>query len=122
MSKKPTTVTEYINSAPEEARVRLQEMLACLRKAAPGAKEEIKWRVPALSYDWILFTFAAHKKHISLYPHPRTIRAFENDLANFQTSKSTIRFPLDQPLPTTLITRIAEFRVREALEKGIKWM
>src|SRR5687768_2636440 len=68
--EKPETVADYIDAAPEDARRRLREMRACLRKAAPGATESLKWGVPALSYQRILFTFAAFKHHIGFYPTP----------------------------------------------------
>jgi len=97
-------------------------MLECLRAAAPGAEESLKWGQPALSYQWILFQFAAFKRHISIYPTPSAVKAFEQELKDYKTSTSTIQFPLDRPLPLHLIRRIAEFRVRESSEKGVKWM
>ena len=118
---KPKTVTEYIEEAAPEARERLREMLECLRKAAPGAEEALKWSMPALCYDRILFTFAAFKNHISLFPTPSAVHAFARDLEKFKTSEGTIQFPLDAPLPQALIRRIASFRVREAVEKDAKW-
>jgi uncharacterized protein YdhG (YjbR/CyaY superfamily) len=119
---RPKTIAEYIKAAPESAQPRLHEMLACLRKAAPGAKEGIKWGVPALSYQRILFTFAAFRNHISLYPTPEALKAFAKDLSDFTTSSSTIQFPLDQPLPLKLIVKIAAFRVRQSREKDARWM
>lgn len=119
---KPETINEYINSAPKEARTRLLEMLACLREAAPEAGESIKWGIPALSYHRILFTFAAFKHHISLYPTPSVIKALEKDLSEFETTKSTVKFPIDQPLPLPLIRKIAAYRVWESVEKDVKWM
>lgn len=118
---KADSIDEYINAAPKAAQKRLREMLACLRKAAPGAEEGIKWGQPALSYKRILFTFAAFKNHISLYPTPSVVKRFASELTEFKTSSSTIQFPLDKPLPLALIQRIAEFRVRESIEKDVKW-
>jgi len=120
--EKPKNITEYINAAPIQAQEKLREMLECLRTAAPGAEESLKWGQPALSYKWILFQFAAFKHHISLYPTPSTIRAFEQELSEYTTSIMTVQFPLDQPLPLSLIHKIAVFRVRESNEKGVKWM
>ncbi len=120
--EKPKNISEYINAAPEEAQDKLREMLASLRKAAPGAEESLKWGQPALSYEWILFQFAAFKHHISLYPTPSAVKAFAKDLSGFKTSSSTIQFPLDKPLQLSLIRKIALFRVRESEEKGVKWM
>jgi uncharacterized protein YdhG (YjbR/CyaY superfamily) len=120
--KKPKSITEYVNAAPKEARKKLREMRACLRKAAPGAKESLKWGVPALSYERILFTFAAFKHHIGFYPTPSAVKAFAKDLSQFKTSRSTIQFRLEKPLPLPLIRKIAVFRVRESNEKDVKWM
>jgi len=64
---RPKTVAEYINAAPKEARVKLREMRACIRDAAPGATESLKWGMPSFSYKRILVTFAAHKHHIGFY-------------------------------------------------------
>ena len=119
---KPKTITEYISAAPKEAQQKLCEMRACLRETAPGAEEGIKWGVPAFSYKRILFTFAAFKRHISLYPTPSAVKAFKKDLSKFKTSSSAIQFPLDKPLPLSLIRKIAAFRVRESVEKDVKWM
>lgn len=118
---KPKNITEYIITFPKDAQVRLHEMLACLRKAAPGAEESLKWGHPALSYEWILFQFAAFKNHISLYPTPSVVKAFEKELSEYKISSSTIQFPLDKPLPLPLIDKIAALRVQEA-KNGIKWM
>jgi uncharacterized protein YdhG (YjbR/CyaY superfamily) len=120
--EKPKTISAYIDAQPEQARVRLREMLEYLRVAAPEAVENLKWGQPALSYKWILFQFAGFKGHIGFYPHPATVEAFADELKGYKTSSSTIQFPLDRPLPVELIGRIAAFRVREAVEKGVKWM
>lgn len=97
-------------------------MLKCLRDAAPNADESIKWGNPALSYDTILFIFAAHKNHISLYPTPAVIKTFAAELKPLKTSSSTIQFPLDKPLPASLVTKIASYRVMDVLENKAKWM
>ena len=119
---KPNTITEYIHAAPKEAQKKLREMRTCLREAAPGAAEGVKWGVPAFSYKRILFTFAVFKHHISLYPTPSAVKAFAKDFSKLKTSSSTIQFPLDEPLPLPLIRKIALFRVRESIEKDVKWM
>jgi uncharacterized protein YdhG (YjbR/CyaY superfamily) len=118
---KPKNITEYINTAPETAQPKLWELLKILRKAAPGAEENLKWGQPALSYQWILFQFAGFKHHIGLYPHPNVVKAFQDRLTDYKTSSSTIQFPLDKPLPSELIFEIAIYRVRESKEKGVKW-
>ncbi len=118
---KPKTIVKYINSFPAETQVKLRDMLECLRDAAPGAEESLKWGQPALSYEWILFQFAAFKEHISLYPTPSVLRSLEHKLTEYKTSSSTIQFPLVKPLPLPLISKIAKLRVQEA-KTGVKWM
>jgi len=118
---RPKTVAEYIHAAPKEAQKKLWEMRECIRKAAPGAKESLKWGMPSFSYRRILVTFAAHQHHIGFYPTPSAVRAFAKDLAKFATAKGSIQFPLEKPLPLPLIRKITAFRVRESLEKDKKW-
>jgi uncharacterized protein YdhG (YjbR/CyaY superfamily) len=118
---RPTTISEYINSVPKEARKKLREMRACIRAAAPGAKESLKWGMPAFSGRRILVTFAAHKHHIGFYPTPSAVKAFANDLSKFVTARGSIQFPLAKPLPLALIRKITAFRVRESIEQDKKW-
>jgi uncharacterized protein YdhG (YjbR/CyaY superfamily) len=119
--ERPKSVTEYISAAPKDAQKKLREMRACIRKAAPGAKESLKWGMPAFSYRRILVTFAAFKHHIGFYPTPSAVSAFANDLSKFVTAKGSIQFPLEKPLPLGLIRKITAFRVRESLEEDRKW-
>jgi len=118
---RPKDITEYINAAPKEAQKKLREMLACIRESAPGAKESLKWGMPAFSYQRILVTFAAHKNHIGFYPTPSAVSAFAKDLTKFVTASGSIQFPLEKPLPLPLIRKITTFRVQESLEKDTKW-
>src|SRR5438876_12022189 len=118
---RPKSITEYIHAAPKEAQKKLREMCACIRTAAPGAKESLKWGMPAFSYRRILVTFAAFKHHIGFYPTPSAVKAFANDLSKFNTARGSIQFPLEKPLPLPLISRITAFRVRENIEEDKKW-
>jgi len=97
-------------------------MRACLRKAAPGAEENLKWGMPAFSQRRILFTYAGYRHHIGFYPTPDAVTAFAKDLKQFKTAKGSIQFPLDKPLPLSLIRKIAAFRVRQVNEQDAKWM
>jgi uncharacterized protein YdhG (YjbR/CyaY superfamily) len=117
----PRTIADYINAAPKEARTKLREMRACVRKAAPGAKESIKWRMPAFSYRRILVMFAAFKHHIGFYPTRSAMSAFAKELSKFTMGRGSIQFPLEKPLPLALIRKITALRVRESLEKDGKW-
>jgi len=118
---KPESITEYIRAAPREAQEKLREMHACIRAAAPGAKESLKWGMPAFSYQRILVTFAVFRHHIGFYPTPSAVKAFEKSLSKFKTAKGSIQFPLEKPLPLSLIRKITMFRVRESLEVDRKW-
>ena len=118
---RPKTITEYINAAPKEAQKKLREMRECIRASAPGAKEGLKWGMPAFSYRRILVAFAAHKHHIGFYPTPSAVCAFKNDLSRFATARGSIQFPLEKPLPLPLIRKITAFRVRESVENDEKW-
>jgi uncharacterized protein YdhG (YjbR/CyaY superfamily) len=118
---RPTSISEYIQGAPKEARKKLKEMLACIRKAARGATEGLKWGMPAFSFRRILVTFAAHKNHIGFYPTPSAVKAFAKELSKFNTARGSIQFPLEKPLPLALIRKITEFRVKESLEQDRKW-
>ena len=119
--EKPQNISEYIQAAPKEAQKKLREMRACIRAAAPGAKESLKWGMPAFSYRRILVTFAAFKHHIGFYPTPSAVKAFDKDLSKFKTAKGSIQFPLEKPLPLPLIRKITAFRVRESVEADRKW-
>ena len=119
--ERPESITEYINAAPKEAQKKLREMRACIRAAAPGAKEGLKWGMPAFSYRRILVTFAAFEHHIGFYPTPSAVRAFANDLSKYAKASASIRFPLEKPLPLPLIRKITAFRVRESIEEDKKW-
>jgi uncharacterized protein YdhG (YjbR/CyaY superfamily) len=118
---RPQTIAEYIDAAPKEAQKKLREMRACIRKSAPGAKEGLKWGMPAFSYRRILVTFAAHKTHIGFYPTPSAVSAFAKELSKFRTAKGSIQFPLTKVLPLPLIRKITAFRVQESIDQDKKW-
>ena len=118
---KPTTIEEYIHAAPAAVQEKLRELHECILAAAPGAKEDLKWNMPAYSYQKILVTFAVFKHHIGFYPMPSTIQAFAKNLTKYKTAQGSVQFPLDQPLPLALIRKIVLFRVKESKEGVIKW-
>jgi uncharacterized protein YdhG (YjbR/CyaY superfamily) len=118
---KPGNIAEYIKAAPKGAQKKLREMHACIRAAAPRAKGSLKWGMPSFSYQRILVTFAAFKHHIGFYPTPSAVKAFEKNLSKFKTAKGSIQFPLEKPLPLSLIHKITKFRIRQSLERDGKW-
>ena len=117
----PKTVADYVRAAPKEARAKLREMRACIRAAAPEAKESLKWGMPAFSDRRILVVYAAFPRHLGFYPTPSAVRAFAKDLSKFKTAKGSIQFPLGKPLPRSLIRKITAFRVRESNDEDGKW-
>ena len=121
MSSKPKTIADYIKAAPKEAQVKLKEMVKIIRSAAPKAEEGLKWSMPAFSFKRILVTFAAFKNHIGFYPAPSAVKAFKKELVKYKTAKGSIQFPLNKPLPASLVKKITAFRVKEAVEKDGKW-
>jgi uncharacterized protein YdhG (YjbR/CyaY superfamily) len=118
---KPVTITQYINAAPPQSREKLREIRSFIRKSAPKATESIKWGLPAFSYQRILVMFGGFQHHVGLYPTPSALKAFARKLSSYTTSKGSIQFPLDKPLPAALIRQITAFRVKESLAQDKKW-
>jgi len=112
------TVDEYIASFPEEAQAKLRELRAGIRAAAPDAGEKISYQMPTFYLKGNLVYFAAWKKHIGFYAIPSANEAFQDELAAYTVSKGAVQFPLDQPLPVDLITRMVRFRVAENLARA----
>jgi uncharacterized protein YdhG (YjbR/CyaY superfamily) len=108
---RPKTMSDYIKSAPKESQVKLREMRTCIRKAAPKAKEGLKWGMPAFSGRRILVMFAGFKHHVGFYPTSSAVKAFKTKLKKFNTARGSIQFPLDKSLPLALIRKITVFRV-----------
>ena len=112
---KAKNIDEYIAAFPNEVQKKLREMRATIRKAAPDAEEAISYTIPTFKLKGNLVHFAAFKTHIGFYPAPRGIEAFRDELSKYDGGKGTIQFPLDAPLPLSLITRIVKFRVKDNL-------
>jgi len=115
------TIDGYISSFPKDVQVKLRQMRACIKVSAPDADEGIKWGMPSFSYKRILVMYAAFKNHIGFYPTPSAIKAFNKELSKYNWGKGSVQFPLDKPLPVTLIKKIVKFRVKESKEKDAKW-
>jgi uncharacterized protein YdhG (YjbR/CyaY superfamily) len=113
-----TSIDEYIAMFPAEIQQKLQELRAAIRAAVPEAEEKISYQMPTFFLKGNLVHFAAYKNHIGFYPAPTGIEEFKEELARYEGSKGAIRFPLDQPLPLELISRIVKFRVGENLKKA----
>lgn len=116
------TVAEYLKAAPKEAHPRLKELRAILKKVAPKAKETIKWGTPVYEEARILFSYSAFKSHLNFMPTRSSLEPFKEELQDYITGKDTIQFPYDKPLPKTLITKIAKYRLKDVRENEAKWM
>jgi uncharacterized protein YdhG (YjbR/CyaY superfamily) len=115
----PKDVEEYVASVPEPACTTFNKLREAIRSAVPAeATETISYRIPAFKHKRVLVWFAAFSNHCSLFPTAAVIEAFKNELEGFSTSKGTIHFPTDKPLPTGLIKRLVKARV--ALDQGKK--
>ncbi len=109
----PETIDEYLAGVPESARSALNKMRAAIRSALPSdATETISYKIPAFKRKNILVWFAAFSDHCSLFPTASVIEEFKVELKGFSTSKGTVHFPLDKPLPTALIKKIVKARVK----------
>ena len=113
----PKNIDEYIADFPRAVQSVLKRVRSTIRKALPGAEEVISYRIPAFRvHGSTVLYFAGWKKHYSLYPSTdRLVKAFKDELAPYEVNnKGTIRFPLSEPVPVTLIAGIAKFRAKEA--------
>ncbi len=117
---KPTgfkTIDEYIEFFPKEIQATLRDLRQAIREAAPQAEEAISYQMPAFKQNGILVYFAAFKSHIGFFPTSSGVEAFKEKLSAYETSKGTVRFPIDKPLPLELVKEIVRFRVKENLDK-----
>ena len=108
----------YIARFPRAVQAALKRVRSSIRRAAPAAEEVISYQIPAFKLHGkpVLF-FAAWKEHLSIYPsNARLVAAFKDELAKYERSKGTIRFPLSDPVPAKLIERIARFRAKEIVD------
>lgn len=118
MQIKATSVDEYINSTPGGVQDLLKNVRAAVHKAAPEAEEVISYGMPAFVIGGKpLVYFAAFKNHIGFYATPSGHTAFEKELSKYKQGKGSVQFPLDQPMPFSLITKIVKFRLKEVKEK-----
>ena len=119
--KRPTTIAEYIRSAPRVAQPHLRGLYAILKSVAPKAQETIKWGTPFFVEPRFVFAFAAHKAHISFAPTPAALEAFRKELKGHDTTKNFLKMPYDKPLPESLIRKIARYRLRNMGEGDKFW-
>ncbi len=117
-SKTPMTIDEYISGFPADIQVILQKIRQTIKNAAPEAQEAISYQMPTFKLNGNLVHFAAFQYHIGFYPVPSGIEKFKAELSVYKQGKGSVQFPLDQPIPYDLISRIVKYRVEENLKKA----
>jgi uncharacterized protein YdhG (YjbR/CyaY superfamily) len=116
-----SSIDEYIAEFPPETRKVLEEVRAVIKASAPDATETISYAIPTFDLNGRhLVHFAGYKSHIGFYPGSRGIEAFREEIKSYKSAKGSVQFPLDQPMPTDLIRRIVEHRVKESTGKARK--
>ena len=123
--KASASVDEYIATADPQAKKALKDIRKTIKGAAPEAEEVISYQIPGYKYHGMLVFFAAWKNHISLYPAPWGAESLKKEMSAFEGSKGTIKFPLDKPMPLTLIKKMVKYRLKEnemraSLKKQLK--
>jgi len=112
-----TSMDEYIAACPEATHERLQAIRAEIKRLAPKAKEKISYQIAAFELNGKnIIHFAGWKKHISLYPIPAGDEAFEEAASKYADGKGTMKFPLDEPMPMKLVTKVIKLHLAENLK------
>ena len=113
------TIDDYIAGFPRDVQTILRKIRTTISKAAPKAEESISYRIPTFKLNGPLIYFAAFKSHIGMYPMTGGVREkFKKELAGYEGGKGTVRFPLDEPIPYPLISRIVKFKAAENVKKA----
>ena len=107
------TIDDYIRQFPPSIQEKLEKLRSVIKDAAPDSTERISYQMPTFYLHGNLVHFAAFKQHIGFYPAPSGIERFKEELAGYKSSKGAVQFPIDEPLPYELISRIVTFRVGE---------
>ncbi len=107
----------YIANHSKEVQVLLKKIRVAIKKSAPKAKETISYGIPTFVLNGNLVHFGVFKKHLGFFPGPSGVSSFKKELSDYKTSKGTIQFPFNKPLPVALIRKIVAFRVKENQKK-----
>lgn len=112
-ARAPDGLDAYLQRQPEGVRAILTKLRDTIQAAAPKAEATIRYQIPTFQHHGNLVHFAVWKTHVGFYPASSGIGQFAEELASYETSRGTVKFPLDRPLPLRLITRMVKFRVKE---------
>src|SRR5882724_11803934 len=113
-------VDEYLARVPKEARATLEKLRQTIKAAAPMASEGISYQMPMYKHHGMVVGFAAFKNHCSIFPGAAVMDAYKEELKKYDTSKGTIRFPADKPLPATLVKKLVQTRIKENEARAAK--
>ncbi len=114
MKNKISSIDEYIETFPESVQTLLRQVQRTIKAAASQAGEKISYGIPTFTLNGkYLIYFAGWKHHISIYPIPTGDDAFQQEIAPYISGKGTLKFPIDQPIPLKLITKIVKLKVAE---------
>jgi len=114
------TIDEYIKSFPRDVQKKLESIRQTIKKFAPEAEEMISYQIPTFKLNGPLIYFAGFKNHVSVYPAPRSVPEFKKELSAYKGGKGTVQFPLDKPIPLSLIKKIVKYRLKENSAKTTK--
>ena len=106
-------VDEYLAGVPKEARATLEKLRKTIKAAAPMASEVISYQMPMYKHHGMVVGFAAFKDHCSIFPGSDVMDAYKKELKHYDTSKGTIRFPANKPLPAALVKKLVKARIKE---------
>ncbi len=118
-STAPQTTDDYIAGFPKDIQEILETIRTTIQEATPNAIEKISYGMPTFELSGKnLVHFAAFKNHIGFYPVPSGIEKFKKELSRYKGAKGSVQFPLDEPMPLELISKIVKFRVKENLARA----
>jgi uncharacterized protein YdhG (YjbR/CyaY superfamily) len=113
-ASKPRTIDEYLAALSDDKRAALEKLRKTIRAAAPKAEECISYQLAAFRQNGMLVAFGATANHCAFYPmSSSTVEAYKDELKDYDTSKGTIRFPADKPLPVALVRKLVKARIAE---------
>jgi uncharacterized protein YdhG (YjbR/CyaY superfamily) len=114
------TIDEYISPFPKDIQKILEAVRKTIKESAPEAEEAISYQMPTFKLNGNLVHFAAFKNHIGFYPTPSGTEKFKKEISVYRSGKGSVQFPLDKPIPLSLIKKIVKHRVKENSAKTKK--
>lgn len=117
MPNKNKDVDNYIKAYPVKVRQRLSALRKAIRSAAPAAEERISYMMPGYYLNGPLVYFGGFADHVGFFPTSLGVKSFKKELASYKTSKGTVRFPHDKPIPLALVKKIVKLRLKQNTAK-----